>query len=82
MWAAILLATGSLLATACHAGRAALEPAIEFTTVPPSGEGSPDKIVAIAGRVERAQPGQKLVLGTAGTIRSVDISMRQSIFYE
>jgi hypothetical protein len=33
------------------------EPAIEFTRVPVSGEGNPDKLEAIEGRVSGAQPG-------------------------
>jgi hypothetical protein len=38
------------------------EPAIEFTRVPVSGEGNPDKLEAIEGRVSGAQPGQRIVL--------------------
>ena len=42
--------------------RVVVEPSIEFTSLPDSEEGSPDKIVAIGGRVHRAQPGQQIVL--------------------
>lgn len=38
------------------------EPSIEFTQVPTSGEGNPDKLDEIAGRVVGGQPGQRIVL--------------------
>lgn len=37
-------------------------PRIEFTKLPPSGEGSPEKTEVIEGRVTGAQPGQAIVL--------------------
>ena len=37
-------------------------PSIEFTRVPPAGEGSPDTLETIEGRVRGAQPGQRIVL--------------------
>lgn len=46
----------------CRPVRNQGEPAIEFTRVPVSGEGSPDKLEAIEGRVSGAQPGQRIVL--------------------
>jgi hypothetical protein len=45
----------------CEVTRAS-EPSIIFTKLPPSGEGSPDKITDIQGRVNGARPGQRIVL--------------------
>jgi hypothetical protein len=36
-----------LLATGCGSTRAASEPAVVFTRVPPAGDGSPDKLETI-----------------------------------
>lgn len=45
-----------------------MAPAIEFMRVPPAGEGSPDTIYPIQGRVKGAHPGQRIVLfARAGT---------------
>jgi hypothetical protein len=41
---------------------AQVEPVIEFTKLPPAGAGSPDKLDEIAGRVNGARPGQRIVL--------------------
>ncbi|HLN00420.1 MAG TPA: hypothetical protein VK335_14125 [Bryobacteraceae bacterium] len=46
----------------CRPSRNQGVPAIEFTRVPVSGAGSPDKLEAIEGRVSGAQPGQRIVL--------------------
>src|SRR5438045_3963696 len=46
----------------CRFSRDRSEPFIEFTRVPPSGEGSPDKLESIEGRVSGAQPGERIVL--------------------
>jgi len=51
-----------LVYAGCHATPRPAAPAIEFTSLPASGEGSPDKILPIAGRVEHSRPGQKIVL--------------------
>src|SRR5260221_3838883 len=40
----------------------AVEPSIEFTTLPPSGEGSGVKLDTIEGRVTGAKRGQQIVL--------------------
>jgi hypothetical protein len=40
----------------------AVEPSIEFTTLPPTGEGSAAKLDIIEGRVRGAQRGQQIVL--------------------
>jgi len=46
----------------CHSPRAHVEPAIEFTKLPPVGEGSPFKVDAIEGRVSGARSDQRVVL--------------------
>jgi hypothetical protein len=46
----------------CHSSPNWGEPSIEFTRVPTSGEGNPDQLNAIEGRVSGAQPGQRIVL--------------------
>lgn len=51
-----------LLAMGCHSPRAEVLPTIEFTRLPPAGEGSPDIVDSIAGRVTGARPGQRIVL--------------------
>jgi hypothetical protein len=52
----------TLLLTNCQSRSAGTAPSIEFTDLPPSGDGSPDKLPPIAGRVSGAQPGQSIVL--------------------
>ena len=56
----LLLGVGGLVC-GCSP-RAAVEPSIEFTRLPPSGEGSAAKLVQIEGRVIGAQPGQQIVI--------------------
>ena len=51
-----------ILLTACQQQKAAVQPSIEFTRLPPAGDGSPDKLGTIEGRVTGAQPGQQIVL--------------------
>lgn len=51
-----------LCLTACQPHSVRAVPVIEFTTIPPAGDGSPDKLQKIAGRVANAQPGQRVVL--------------------
>jgi hypothetical protein len=51
-----------LSAQSCKASRPVVEPSIEFTRLPPAGEGSPTKTDAIEGRIKGAQPGQRIVL--------------------
>ncbi|MGA2596051.1 MAG: hypothetical protein ABSH09_03465 [Bryobacteraceae bacterium] len=46
----------------CHSPGARREPAIEFTKLPPAGEGSPFKLDTIEGRVSGAQAGQRIVV--------------------
>jgi hypothetical protein len=56
MRAALLLAAG-LLSASCTGA-----PTIEFTRVPPTSEGGPDRVELIEGRVSRAEPGHQVVL--------------------
>jgi hypothetical protein len=48
--------------TGCGISKAGLEPSIKFTRIPPAGDGSPDKLEEIEGRVTGARPGQRIVL--------------------
>jgi hypothetical protein len=48
--------------TSCHSLNRAQNTLIEFTTVPPSSLGGPDKLDVIEGRVNGARPGQQIVL--------------------
>ena len=58
---ALLLSLCVLLA-GCGARNTNVGPSIEFTKVPLAGEGGPDKLDTIEGRVVRARPGQQIVL--------------------
>jgi hypothetical protein len=51
-----------LLATSCGSTRAASEPTVVFTKVPPAGDGSPDKLETIEGRVQGAKADERIVL--------------------
>jgi hypothetical protein len=51
-----------MLLSGCGTSHASSEPSIEFTKLPPAGEGSPEKLDVIEGRVRGAQPGQHIVL--------------------
>src|SRR5262249_23265570 len=46
----------------CRSGASDAEPAIEFTTIPPAGNGGPDTLMPIAGRVKGAHANQRIVL--------------------
>jgi hypothetical protein len=48
--------------TSCRVARDHGLPSIEFTRVPPSGGGNPDKLEVIEGRVAGAQTGDRIVL--------------------
>lgn len=50
-----------LLELACRS-QSGVPPGIEFTRLPPAGEGSPDVFHTIEGRVNGARPGQRIVL--------------------
>ncbi len=51
-----------LLAAGCGRRPPAVEPVIEFSTVPPAAEGGSETLAPIAGRVTGARPGQRIVL--------------------
>lgn len=46
----------------CGISKAGVGPSIEFIHVPPAGDGSPEKLEPIEGRVTGARPGQRIVL--------------------
>jgi hypothetical protein len=51
-----------LVLCACHHSHNHGAPSIEFKRIPPTGEGSPDKLEPIEGRVSGAMPGERIVL--------------------
>jgi hypothetical protein len=56
-----------LLVSGCN--RAAKGPVVEFTRVPPGGEGGPDRLDDIEGVVRDAPPGERIVVyAKAGTV--------------
>lgn len=59
---AIVVLLGLVLYTCRQPNVSSVEPSIEFTQLPPAGDGSPDKLHAIAGRVKGHLPGQQIVL--------------------
>lgn len=46
----------------CNSSKTESLPQIEFTKIPPAGEGGPDRIETIAGRVNGAIAGQKIII--------------------
>lgn len=61
-WGNALLAGLCVLLSHCGSSHASVAPSIEFTKLPPAGEGSPQKVDPIEGRVSGAQAGQRIVL--------------------
>jgi hypothetical protein len=61
VYEAALLGLGLLL-IGCRSPRAEVEPSIEFTVLPPAGEGNPFKSGPIEGRVRGAKTGGRIVL--------------------
>jgi len=51
-----------ILLSSCGSVHAVRDPSIEFTLVPPAGDGTPDQVEEIAGRVIGASPGKRVVL--------------------
>jgi len=51
-----------VLLLGCGVHEPRVEPSIEFTRIPLAGEGGPDKLDTIEGRVTQAGPGQRIVL--------------------
>jgi len=58
---AFVVAMGVALPS-CRSVRASSPPSIEITTVPQAGDGTPDKLEEIAGRVTGALPGERVVI--------------------
>ena len=56
------LVLNGLVLNACRSVRTHDQPSIEFSHVPPGGEGSPDKFDNIEGRVTGTEPGDRVVL--------------------
>jgi len=50
------------LLTGCRSAQADGQPSIEFSRIPSAGEGSPDRLETIEGRVRGARPGDRIVL--------------------
>lgn len=48
--------------SSCRLSQASGEPSIEFSRVPAAGDGRPDALEPIEGRVKGARPGQRIVL--------------------
>ena len=55
--AAVLIFLGG-----CRSNQEQTDPTVEFTKVPPSDEGGPDKVDRIEGRVVGARPGQQIII--------------------
>ncbi len=60
----IALAVWVVLACGCGSKDARVQPAIEFTAVPPAATGGSDRLARIAGRAAGARPGDRIVLYT------------------
>jgi hypothetical protein len=61
-WSGWFLPIVCVLAAACGASPADVTPSIQFIKVPRAGEGGPNRLEAIEGRVTGARPGQRIVL--------------------
>src|SRR5262249_26771094 len=57
-----LIAASSLPLTGCRLQSQARGPSIAFTIVPEAAEGGSARLAKVAGRVQGARPGQKIVL--------------------
>lgn len=59
---ALCLVALCLAAGGCRRAEGRAQPSIEFTRLPPAGEGSPEITDSIEGRVAGARPGERIVL--------------------
>ena len=50
------------LLSSCRSQQSVARPSIEFTQIPPTSEGGPDKIGLVAGRVRGAHAGERIVI--------------------
>lgn len=62
LWRRVLLMVVCMLLSGCRSPTPNVVPSIEFSQVPPAEPGGPDKLATIAGRVNGARPGQRIVL--------------------
>lgn len=62
LWKSVLLVTLCILLGSCRSPSTSARPSIEFSKVPQSAEGGPDKLDLIEGRVIGARSGQQIVL--------------------
>jgi hypothetical protein len=60
--ASVLAVLACLCLNNCRTVRGESRPSIEFTRVPPAGEGSQEKLEPIEGHVTGARPGERIVL--------------------
>ena len=58
----VLISVAFVVLCGCQSTHAQVEPSIEFSRIPAAGDGSPDKLEKIEGRVRGAHSGQKVVL--------------------
>jgi hypothetical protein len=58
----LLLAGALALLAGCHSASRPAPVSLQFTRIPPAGEGGPDKVDTIAGRATGLKPGQQIVL--------------------
>jgi hypothetical protein len=58
----LVLSLSCILLCGCRSPHPRGTPSIEFTKLPPSGEGSPDRLDPIEGRVINPAPGERIVL--------------------
>jgi hypothetical protein len=63
LWLGALVLLGAT-AAGCRNETPAIEPSIEFTTIPPAAVGGSERVAPIAGRAVGVRPGQRIVLYT------------------
>jgi hypothetical protein len=70
---------GLLLAAAgaCQSEKTNVAPSVEFTRLPPAGQGNPDKLEAIEGRAKGARPGHRVVLFARSGVWWVQPTMKE-----
>jgi hypothetical protein len=62
LWSIVVIACTAWTVAGCRDAPSAGTPSIEFVTVPEAGDGGPQRLVKIEGRVRGARPGQRIVL--------------------
>jgi hypothetical protein len=61
-WGGVLLMALCILVSGCRLQTVSAVPSIEFSKVPQAGDGGPDQLDTIEGRVTGARPGQQVIL--------------------